>query len=428
MRIRFFHNLLFCRATLCVYCNKQPAGKTKRVETCDVPRDKVVEGTIHYRACDGCFLPKLCPYCGKSNNNNAAKYIDLPDGWELVPLEKWKRSPPAASEKVHASCKRGITKARVPPSEAGAGAGAAKKQKQPPKDKVTTMTLTVKLGDLTSPLSSEEGHLLYLLVNRKMNNSEQAGTQAGGSVIIVGSMFGGPKMHWMHCPHRTGTSSKTLQRAARVVEKAAVTLQANEVLTCKMLLKRISGGHFGKRNGLKVAYKFAFHPDDLDVLKAELQMTGCQVVTFVRIMRNRHHIVFGQSVLEHNQRIKDMRMDIKYTSEKVLQEDGLYKCYHFSRAESVGDLIASRVSMLKNEGAWEDKQYGDPSVLGFEVPFGSVFISVLVRYFNFKLHKHSPRSTVTLAPLLIFSTTAAGASTKFPSRCETPATPVQQST
>ena len=121
-------------------------------------------------------------------------------------------------------------------------------------------------------------------------------------------------------------------------------------------------------------------------------------------------------------------MDIKYTTEKVLQENGLFRRYLFSRAESVGDLIASRVSMLKNEGAWEDKQYGDPSVLGFEVPFGSVFISVLVRYFNFKLHKHSPRSTITLAPLLIFSTTAAGASTKFPSRCETPATPVQQST
>jgi hypothetical protein len=100
--------------------------------------------------------------------------------------------PPAASEKVHESCKRGITKARVPPSEAGAGAGAAKKQKQP-KDKVATMMLTVVVGDPTSPLSREEGHMLYLLVNRKLNNSEQAGTQAGGSVIIVGSMLGGLK-------------------------------------------------------------------------------------------------------------------------------------------------------------------------------------------------------------------------------------------
>jgi hypothetical protein len=116
-------------------------------------------------------------------------------------------------------------------------------------------------------------------------------------------------------------------------------------------------------------------------------------------MRNRHHIVFGQSVLNHNQAIKDRRLDMKYSIGKVIQQDGTDKQYYFSRVESIGDLIASRVSMLKSEDAWVDLDIGDPEVLGFTVPLGSIFVSVLVRYFNITKTR---TPTLTAGLLLLF--------------------------
>jgi hypothetical protein len=52
--------------------------------------------------------------------------------------------------------------------------------------------------------------------------------------------------------------------------------------------------------------------------------------------------------------------------------------------------------LKKTKVPWEGKEHGDPGVLSFKVPFGSVFISVLVRYFNFNLHKH--RTALLLPP------------------------------
>ena len=124
------------------------------------------------------------------------------------------------------------------------------------------------------------------------------------------------------------------------------------------------------------------------------------MITFVRVMRNRHHIVFGQSVLNHNQAIKDRRLDMKYSIGKVIQQDGTDKQYYFSRVESIGDLIASRVSMLKSEDAWVDLDIGDPEVLGFTVPLGSIFVSVLVRYFNITKTR-TPTLTLTAGLLLL---------------------------
>jgi hypothetical protein len=372
------------RPAVCCICAKPiTTGKPRRLEPEDVPVDMLVEDQVSYKAHEKCRLPNKCAWCGKSSTVKGKPMDHKPELWRMVSVGKggWSRAP-CASEKVHKECvtrigkviSRGKQKAPSPSAEREEPATKKARKEEP------WQQVVVEFKDLTSPLSPREEMAAYVLVTRLKHNSGEHATHSGGASILVGSRgpgSGGRKTQYIHCPIRVGTSVSTGQRAQGTVE-SVVKSQVTKVWSAKKILEQLARGRFGKENGLYVKPLYSFHSDELDVLKAELKLSGAKIIIFVRIMRNRHHIVFGQTVREHKQGIKDRRLDVKYTSELVEQEDGAMKRYFFSRVECVGDVLASRVALLDEHNVFQDLAIGDKDQLKFDVPFGSLFVSILV--------------------------------------------------
>ena len=134
---------------------------------------------------------------------------------------------------------------------------------------------------------------MYLLIKRALSTTDEKCMYTGGGSILVGSMNGGPKMQLVHCPRRTGTSKWTEGRAASVIAKA-LEKALNKNMSVMGVLRRVSKTRYGKKHGMEGKPNYLFHADDLCYLKSQLQISGKKILVMVRIMRNRHHIVFGQ--------------------------------------------------------------------------------------------------------------------------------------
>lgn len=178
-----------------------------------MPVDQLEEEDGPFKACTSCFPLSKCAWCAKSTNNFMNGMVDKPADWEFIPLTHWKRIP-SKIEQVHASCNSAmlklISKARLsrpPPLP-------LEEEEEEARTKKARRTITgvnVDCEDVTSPLTADDEMAVYVLMRRLKLHSEEHATHSGGASVLVGSRKGGPKMQWIHCPKRMGTSRTTLR-------------------------------------------------------------------------------------------------------------------------------------------------------------------------------------------------------------------------
>ena len=168
-----------------------------------------------------------------------------------------------------------------------------------------------------------------------------------------------------------------------------------------------------KKAGFRMRDKLLFRPDALDWYKSNCRMSDYIIRTFVKISKENHNIVFGQSITKMKADKVGRRLDMKFTKETVVQIDGTEHLLYVYRAENLLDVVAHRVSVLINSGIFKDQGVGSAE---FVVPHGSVLVSVVVCIILLFLFYVKILLTHTTHTHQTPSTTTAENKTKWPFR------------
>lgn len=245
---------------------------------------------------------------------------------------------PAPNDTVHISCFRRISSAisktkKTQPNE------------QPKKHRATRLVGEAAI-DLaaTGPLNKQENMAFYSIAKRKLEEQ--------GEVVSVHSPNGGShplKFMKLTTPRTATPSPRTTRRNNSKLDEAARILAGSKRTTNQVWIDwgKTKGA---SRAGLSLKSKLKTANDDLDFWVSTMSFSLYQLRTFISVSRTRFGWRFGQTIDNHRQGKTDRRSDTLYSTEPTVQEDGKSKVMHYKRVEDIGNMIAQKVSELKNGG------------------------------------------------------------------------------
>ena len=372
----FFVNLLQWKPGFCIRCRKGPLLASRCKEEKDrkdnVPVDvlEAAKGTSQafYRCPDCPIQSSLCA-CGCGRSVHSAKKKSKKNVKKIPQnTDKHKNLNPgfALCDLLLNQCYRRISEV------VSEGEISLKNNIQLEPGKVKKMLIvSVDFNDREAALSETEEDVLWVLLKRKFLHTK-------GEVAVCGSSQGGRRMRVTQAPMRSGNSYKTVERAAKLAV-GLINVQTADIAGPSRVdvYRRMCAMEQVKETGIAMANTQEDSNWDLEELKTMLDLTGGQTKKMAAYSKKAGK-KFSMTTGELAARRKARRLEFKYTKEISVQEDHEEHTLYMCRAVNVGNVVASRISILLNNNAFVEKKVGSSS---FPVPGGSVLTSTQVSFF-----------------------------------------------